>query len=224
MFAERLTTKKWIGMLVGFFGLMPLLMINTKTELAMGQLFFVSWPELAIFVSVVAHSCGLLATRRLIKELGYTASMINGIRMFGGGVLALATSYALEDSSSGITDMPMFLGYLTALILISNILSHNYCVHLLKYYSATFLSMLDFLKPIFTTVYCWLFLGEIVTWHFYLSGVTVFVALYIFHLDELKDQGTNKEKQKIKPAIKEPINNVILTPGLNIKERQRDAQ
>ncbi len=43
-----------------------------------------------------------------------------------------------------------------------------------------------FLSPLFTALYSWMFLGETVTWHFYLSSAMVLFGLYIFYKDELK--------------------------------------
>jgi drug/metabolite transporter (DMT)-like permease len=66
---------------------------------------------------------------------------------------------------------------------------------LLKKYTATFMSFAGFIAPLFTALYGWAFLGEIITWHFYASSAIVFVGLFLFYKDEL-----NKD-ENVEPII-----------------------
>jgi len=187
LFNERLTLKKWFAMCIAFVGLMPLLLAGSSTEPIRATFSFFLLPELAIIGSLVAHSLGLIAMRQLIRQHGYSAPMTNGIRMFGGGLLALMTSFAYEGFGTPVTNGPSFAFWLIAIIIISNIICHNFYASLLKKYSATFLSLTDFLGPIFVTIYGCLFLGECITWHFFFAGFFVFAGLYLFYSDELTE-------------------------------------
>lgn len=40
--------------------------------------------------------------------------------------------------------------------------------------------------PIFTAIFGWFFLDEVVTWSFYLSLILVFIGLFLFDQEELK--------------------------------------
>jgi drug/metabolite transporter (DMT)-like permease len=64
--------------------------------------------------------------------------------------------------------------------------------YLLKKYTATFLAFAGFLGPLFSAFYGWLFLSEVITWHFYLSAVLVFAGLYMFYKHELEVTGITK--------------------------------
>ena len=190
-FNERLTKKQWLGLGIGLLGYIPIVMTRSASEAQFGELFFISWPELALLVSVVAQCYYMTISRRLVREHNHSASLTNGIRMFGGGVLALFTAFIIEPI--GIANVPTFIGWLAVLIVLSNLICHNYYIHLLKYYSITFLSFTDFLIPIFIGLYSWLFLNEVITWHYLVGAVGIVGGLYLFYQDEL---GHYRAKQK----------------------------
>lgn len=191
-FKERLSLKKWLGFLLGFLGLVPILLTSTPAEKLVGELFFFSWPELAICASVILYAYSMLVMRWLVRDNDYSASMSNGIRMFGGGLLALLTSFAFEGYFP-VTDTMQFINLLTVLIILGNVICHNLYIHLLKYYSVTFMSLTEFLCPIFGVCYGYFFFGEGITWHYLIAGALIFSGLYLFYQDEL--QTITKQKQ-----------------------------
>jgi drug/metabolite transporter (DMT)-like permease len=183
-FRETLSIRQWMGLCMGFLGLIPILLITSPAETLVGDLFVFSWAEVAILGEIAAHSYGLIVMRTMVREIGYSSVMTNGIRMFGGGALALITSFFLEQRMAVVHIAPFFF-WLTLLIVISNIICHNAYLYLLKYYSATFLSFSDFLSPFFVAFYGWCFLNETITWHYFLSSILVLAGLYLFYQDEL---------------------------------------
>ena len=96
-----------------------------------------SWPELAVFAAVAAHCYGMIVSQKLVRDENRSAALTNGVRMFGGGVLALITSYMVERGAT-VTNIESFMGWLALLILISNIICHNFYLRLLKRYTVTF--------------------------------------------------------------------------------------
>ena len=185
-FKERLTYKQWAGILIGFIGLIPILITTSKIEESFGDFLIFSWPEIVIFIAVAAHCYGMIISRKLIRDQGHSVSLTNGLRMFGGGVLALITSYIFEYDMP-VTNIGVFTGWLMLLVLVSNIICHNLSLALLKRYTVTFVSFSEFLAPLFTALYSWLFLGECINPYYYFSSVfIVFIGLYLFYQDELK--------------------------------------
>ena len=150
----------------------------------MGEFFYLSWPEIVVLLSVGFHSYGWIVVRKLVKHKDYAPMMVNGITMFWGGILGLFTipfeKYSVPEN------WYEYFGWLGIVIVISNIICYNLYGHLLKKFTATFLSFAGFLVPIFAALYGWGFLGEKITWHFYLSSAIVFIGLYLFYQDELK--------------------------------------
>ncbi len=193
VFNERLSWKQMIGLCLGFVGLMPIIMIKSSGEELIGSFLVFSWPTLAIFGGILCHTYGLTLARKMVREGNHSISMTNGLRMFGGGLLALITSFFIEGSVS-ITDPVSFVGWLSVLLLVSNIVCHGLYLHLLKKYTATFVSFAGFLNHLFSAFFGWLFLKEVITWHYFVAAVIVFVGLYIFYQDELRDSVTVKEK------------------------------
>ncbi len=50
-----------------------------------------------------------------------------------------------------------------------------------------FFIIFGFLSPLFTALYGWILLGEMVSWHFYVSCIVVFIGLYLFYQEELQE-------------------------------------
>ena len=143
----------------------------------------------------------------------YTPFMINGVAMFSSGIAAIITSlmlekrpllklpsYAMEKlgvhltwlksifGTLGLKLLPL-IGYTSLLILIANIIFYNFYAHLLKKYSATFMSFVGFTAPLFAAFFGWVFLGETISRSFFVSVFVVGLGLYIFYRAELD---TNK--------------------------------
>lgn len=187
VFAERMTQKKWIGLLIGFIGFIPILANHTLSEEQTGEFLFISWAELAVMGAAATGVYGWILLRKLVKEGGYSPFMANGLSMFLGGIMALGHSYAVEDwNPVPVAKMMPYVECTFLLIIISNLICYNLYGYLLKFYSATFISFAGFITPLFSAFYGWYYLGEIVTMPFYLSAVIVFSGLFIFYQEELK--------------------------------------
>ncbi len=207
---ERMTSKKWIGLVIGFIGFLPVLIANGTIEKSVGTFFFFSIPELALLAAASAAAYAWILIKRLMKYSHYSPMMINGFAMFTSSIGAFITAFLVEKgpyirvpegsieqtmetipyinslfAGFGVKLMPLFF-YTGLLILTSNVIFYNLYAYLLKKYSATFLSFAGITAPLFAAFFGWLLLGEEITWAFYLSLVVVGIGLYIFYQDELK--------------------------------------
>ncbi len=188
LFSEKLTSKKWMGLMMGFLGFTPILLSQTSTEEQTGHLFFFSWAELAVMMAAICSVYGWILLKQLVSENELSPLTANGISMLVGGALALGHSFALEDwQPFPVTNYPIYLECTLLLILISNLICYNLYGSLLKNYSATFMSFAGFTTPLFTALFGWLVLDEIVTWPFYLSFALVLLGLVLFDQEELKE-------------------------------------
>jgi drug/metabolite transporter (DMT)-like permease len=197
---ERLSTKQWIGLVIGFLGFMPL--FYTQQSFCITQLascFVLSRAELLLFIAVAASAYGWIVMQQLVRDNQYNPVMINGISMFGGGLIALCASFLTETTFIKTTapgllwshDIPMVAWYMAVLIVLTNIISYNLYGFLLKQYSATFIALAGGMTPIFTALFDWLLFGEVITWHFVATVALVFVGLLVFYSDELRLLGTD---------------------------------
>ena len=181
-----------VGLLVGFFGLLPVLMVPAPKEDLIGGIGFFSWPEISLVLSISSLSYGWIIMRKLIKDNDYPPAMVNGITMFIGGILAAITSWLFEPKAI-ISDPAYFITILAIIIIVSNLLCHNLYGNLLKKYSPTFLSFASFLTPLFAAFYGWIFLSEKISWDFFISALCVFLVSAIFYQVEFRERKRNNE-------------------------------
>lgn len=194
-FSEKMTPKKWLAMGMGFLGFLPILLTQSPDEAQLNHFFFLSPAELALIVAVFGTVLGWISMRRLVQQY-YTAVMANGISMFVGGFLALITSFFMEPwHPLPIYDIKNFLVLAAAIMIISNFICYNLYGVLLKKYTATFMTFAGFSSPFFAVLSGWFFLGETVSWPFYVSSIIVLISLYIFYQEELKQGYIVKESK-----------------------------
>jgi drug/metabolite transporter (DMT)-like permease len=184
---ERMTSKKWLGLLVGFAGFLPILLHQTASEAETGQLWLFSWAEICVVGAAVTSVYGWILLKQTVTENGYSPIFANGISMTLGGFMALLHSAAVEEwHPIPVSEFWPFLACALILMLISNGICYNLYGYLLQRYSATFMSFAGFTTPIFTALFGWILLGEVVTWPFYLSFTIVFSGLFLFYREELQ--------------------------------------
>lgn len=204
---EWLTKRQWLGLFVGFLGLIPWIYSTSDCEFVAGRWGSISAPEIALLIAVISACYGWLVMNRLIKTYQYSPILINGIGMLSGGLLALATSFYfegfpafIERSSQEICAQQSyftpfltveygafvhFLVYLFLLIIVANIICYNLYGYLLTKYSPTFLSFSGFLCPLFAAFFGWLFFNEVISVYFLLTFPFIIAGLYLFYQDEL---------------------------------------
>lgn len=196
---ETLSKKKWIGLLVGFTGLIPIFMTQSTSEVTSSEAGFFSVANIAVLVAVFGTICsvyGWTLLKKVVSEYNYTPLMANGISMTIGGAMALMHSYVAGEAWNPIpvTDFGPFLQNSLLMCLISNIVCYNLYGHLLKRYTATFMSFAGLITPFFASFFGWYFLGETITWHYFASIIVFSIGLTIFYQEEL-----HREKLFVKP-------------------------
>lgn len=189
LYNEQMSHKKWLGLTIGFLGYIPILMSHTSAEETFGSFFIFSLPELAGLGAAVGSVYGWILLKQSIQEDHLSPMLANGLSMLLGGALSLTASFSSETwSPSPVTEWLPFSYYSLALLLISNLIAYNFYGYLLKKFSATFLSFAGFITPFLAAFFGWYFLGETISWPFYLSGAVVFCGLILFYQEELKTE------------------------------------
>ena len=205
---EYMTMKKIVGLIIGFIGLLPILMAPDMQEQQAGSLLWLSLPELALLGSVFCASYGWIAIKQAQRR-GYHTVMINAYTMTAAGIAALFTSLLFEGVVPVIeppafcyaTNLPwlcslfgaqgaglvLFAAYTFALIIIANVIAFNLYGYLISIYSPTFVSFAGFITPLFAALFGWFFLGELIQWQFMMSMVIVLAGLLLFYQEELQE-------------------------------------
>jgi drug/metabolite transporter (DMT)-like permease len=186
---ERITVKKSIGLCIGFLGFVPLLITGTTLEQSLGSFFCLSWPELAVIGSAICDAYGLILISRIMKKHHYEPLYFNSITLFAGGILSFSLALVSEKLPTNSQLLPA-LGLLLLIIFISNIVSYNIYTWLVKKYSATFLSLSDFLRTLFSTFYGFFFLKEHLSIEFFVAAILIFIGLFLFYQEEIKENKT----------------------------------
>jgi len=201
-FNEKMNKQKWLGFGIGFLGFIPVLLTQTGSEDLFHAFSFFSWPTLAVMGAALCSVYGWVILRLVVKDQDVSPLMANGASMLLGGLLAFGHSFLIEPWNPlpvQTTHLPSFLGATLLMTFISNILCFNLYGMLLKRFTATFLSFMGLLSPIFASLNSLLFLGEPLSWTILLSTAVVCLGLWVVYRAELK-QGY------IAPSTPTPVN------------------
>lgn len=189
-FKERMNPQKWLGLLLGFVGFLPVLWMQTGSEELLSAVNFISWPALALMGAALCSVYGWVLLRLIVnKKESISPPMANGVSMLFGGVLAFAHSYLVESWTPfpvTAAEGSYFLKILLVMTLVSNLICYNLYGVLLKRYTATFLSFVGLLSPLFASLNGWIFLGERPSLIIFLSTAVVSLGLWIVYRAELK--------------------------------------
>lgn len=216
-FGEKMNRRKWVGMTVGFLGFIPLLATQKGAGELITNIPFLSWPELAMVGASLCTAYGWILLRLIVnppsKPDGQKQSspisplVANGISMFIGGIIALVHSFFVDSWHPLPVDTSHFGAFAQSVLwmtIISNILCYNLYGFLLKKFTATFLSFMGLLSPVFASANSWIFLGEQPSMVIFLSTGIVSLGLWMIYSAELR-QGYVHTAPIEEPANK-PIN------------------
>lgn len=188
-FKEKMNARKWIGLTIGFAGVIPVLMMQTGAEELMNAFAFVSWPALAVILGALASVYGWVLLRLIVKDQTVSPLMANGMSMVMGGVFALIHSSIFENWNPipvASQNWTPFLKGTLLMILISNLICYNVYGWMLRRFTATFLSVMGLLSPVFASLISWVLLGETPSWVIFLSTAIVSLGLWVVYKAELE--------------------------------------
>lgn len=184
---EKMSPKKWIGLLIGMGGFLPIYLSSSEEEKLTTALGPFTLPELAVTVSAITSVIGWIFVKKLTHDKGYPVIMANGISFLLAGILSLALSFFIESwpvfSAKELFYFSLGLFYI---ILIHNLICYHIYGVSLKKFSVTFMSFAGFSSPLFAAFFGWLFLGEMVGIAFCVSFVLILTGLLIYSKEELK--------------------------------------
>lgn len=196
IFREKFSAQKMAGLLIGFLSFMPLIMYQSPQETIAETAASVGyWPEIALVVSTFMSVFGWLAMKKLMQIRTNCIGMANGLSMVLGSFLFFPTSWITETKELfPVTQIPYFLLCTLGLIIVNNIVAYNGFAFLMSRYTTTLLFFGGFLNPLFASIYGWYFLGEKITWPFYVAILGVVAGLVLFFLDEQRSKNQSKPK------------------------------
>jgi drug/metabolite transporter (DMT)-like permease len=195
-FKEKMNLRKWLGMAIGFVGFIPVLAAQKGSEELLSSLTFISWPELAVIAASMCSGYGWILLRLYLKDHSIPLLMINGSSMVIGGFFALIHSLCVDIWSPipvASSNVAHFVKECALMVFIFNIFCYNLYGFLLQRFTATFMSFMGLLFPIFASVNSWLFLNEPFSPTILFSTAIVSAGLWLFYSAELKQGYIRKE-------------------------------
>lgn len=196
-FGETITRRKVLGMLIGFIGFAPVLLLETGSESLVSIFSGFSLPDLAMIGAAFFSIYGWILLRVVVKNQTISPIFANGYSMLFGGILSLLHSFFVDQWQP----LPIVEGktlttfiQVAVMTLISNIICYNWYGYMLRRFTATFLSFCGLFSPIFVSFTSWFLLGEPLSWIIFLSTGIVLSGLFIIYQAELK-QGYISSKE-----------------------------
>ena len=197
-FNERMNLRKWLGMGIGFAGFIPVLMSHKGSDELLSSLAFLSWPELAMIGATACSAYGWILLRVLVKDRETSSLMANGSSMLIGGAMALVHSLFVDNWAPlpvASNEIAAFAQGTASMMLISNILCYNLYGYLLTRFTATFISFMGLLSPLFASLSAWVLIREAPSPAIFLSTTIVSIGLWLIYSAELR-QGYIKKRER----------------------------
>lgn len=185
-FNEHMTAKKWLGLIISFLGFIPVFIMQSPKEASLQHFFIFSTAELALLIATVSLTYGWIVMQDVVRNKKFDAVLANGFSMILGGILSGIVGIMIHESYPPAADWQPFMFWITIMALLSSCICYPLYSHLLKKYTATFMTFTGLLGPLLAAFFDWIFFGEVVSWEFYMATAIVCVGLYIFYQEELR--------------------------------------
>lgn len=184
---EKMTQKKWIGLIVGIVAFCPMMLepwleesqseLNTFELLAQG----------ALFISSITCVVGWIFVKKLTVVHRIPDAVVNGYSFFLAGIMCLIPSFFFEEwDPVPVTTWSDFVFSLLYIIIIHNFICYSIYAASLHRFSITFMTFSGLTNPIFAGLFGWIFLNEEITFSFIIALVGITIGLTLFYIDEKK--------------------------------------
>lgn len=194
-FNEKMNRRKWLGLGIGFLGIFPVLCMQKGSEELLSTIPFMSWPELAMVAASICTVYGWILLR-IILQKGVPILVANGLSMTIGAVVALTHSFLSESWSPfpvQAENSSSFIQGILIMTVISNLVGFNLYGFLLKKFTATFLSFMGLLSPIFASLCSWILLNEPISPVIFVSTLIVSCGAWLVYSAELRQGYIQRE-------------------------------
>lgn len=186
-FGEKISWLKSFGIVLAFLALIPVLLTKSGSEDLFRLSSFLSLPELSVIAAAFFSTYGWIILRMLMKNNALSPLVVNGYGMALGSIFAFTHSGFVENwSIPSYTLAKSFLLPVLLITLISNLICYNLYSYLLKHLTATFLSFVGLLSPIFTSISSFILLGEPISLEIIFSSALMLVALFFVYYAEIQ--------------------------------------
>lgn len=183
-FKEKMSTKKWIGLVVGVIGFSLIFWAPGQERRSLfGP---ISLPEIAVSISAFTCVVGWIIMKRLITKYNYPFMTANTFSFLIAGVLSLISSVFVESwQPIPVSSFYPFLFGMLYIAIIHNVICYNLYGWSLKRFSVSFMVFAGFSNPPFTAIFGWFFLEESVAPTFFISLALIIIGIFIYSHEEI---------------------------------------
>lgn len=194
---EQLTLLQFFGLVIGFTGLIPL-MVTRHPEGVKVLLTDFCFADLVLLIGVISFSYSLFIMQKLVRQQRCPSILANGMSMFLAGIFA-CNAAVVTESVWLKGSLVIFIQLLILNILLSNVLSAHLQAWILKHYSSTTMTFMSFLSPLFAALYSWIIFGESLSMNTLIAGALVVSGLCVYFFDHLKIGIQEKQAKRVTP-------------------------
>lgn len=184
---ERLSWKKILGIVVGFVGIALYSVATSPAELQWGELFYLSFPELAIIGSTIASRYGWILVQMMLKKDRYSPVEMNSLTMLLSGIIGISLA-AIRGASLSVSSAQLgsFVGVFAFTIIVGNLFGYTMYSYALKKHSAVWVSLAGLSMPPLIFLGSNLLQWERCSLSFFVALMVLCLGFGIFYFDEIR--------------------------------------
>ncbi len=172
---EKLTSFKWIGILIGTFG--AALIVGRLDELGSGNLPI---GAAALFLAVFSAT---LPNIRMKQNVGLVSVLqLNSVGLTIAGILLLTISWIIEPGQAMVWSATN-IAALTYLIIFGTVFTWVVYIWLFEHLTMNQIAYIAFFPPMIATALGWIFLGEHLTFFALIGGVLIVSGAVMVNLN-----------------------------------------
>ena len=175
---ERITPRKFAGIIIGFIGVVSILLLPSigKGDIGFGTLR----GNLLLLVAVSGWSSYIVGSRYLVNVKRYPPMYITAISLFVSMIVLGAVNLFVPHHSDirALLEPGNILNFIY-LGLFVTVVTYVLFQWAIQHLSSTTASLTNYLQPIFAFYFAWIFLGERITVTFLLGSLLVLLGVFI---------------------------------------------
>lgn len=186
IFKEEFSVQKYIGLFIGLLGFVYYFRVENGAELH-SFILWLSWPEIALLGAVFCNSISFILIRYLSKERKVNALLFNSLSMLVGSLVCVPVLYSFVPNPHIYEGKVYDFIFLFILLMLDFVVTLQLKAHNLTKFRVTFMTFTaSCMVPLIGKILDYYIVGKPITQDFFIAYSIVFVGLYIFYREELK--------------------------------------
>ncbi len=175
---EHISTKKIIGIIIGFVGVISIIVLPSLGKGDIG--FGTPKGNLLLLIAVLGWSSYIVGSRYLTNVKKYSPIFVTSVSLFITAiVLSFVNLFVTHHSQMNSLIHPYVILNLLYLGFFVTFVTYVLFQWAVQHLSSTTASLTNYLQPIFAFYFSWIFLGERITTTFLLGSLLVLLGVFI---------------------------------------------